>query len=136
MGVSLGDLFDAREIVIARGRGELRVRYRTDILTPADLARWQEAERTSQLDAVVAQLASVIEGWDLVGPLPRDGSFVAPGAPVPVTAEALGHLPTVLLNELVTAILADYLPNVVNAGASSSGSSPMETAAPARTGGR
>lgn len=117
MPLTLADIEEptARLDITFRPGVVLHLVYRTDIVSPARIARWtrmaQEAG-AGQLEEVVRGLCDMVVEWDLAGPVPSDGSVVPPGKPVPIKPEVVSHLPTRLLVRLFLEIAQHLsLPN-------------------------
>ena len=126
MPVSLADLEEpTRTIQVKFARNVLTLTYRRHATTPVKQARWVRELATpgeGQLMELVRAICELVVEWDLVGPLPADGSVVPAGEPVPLEPEIVAHIPTQALIPVFMEIMEDIkLPNPTNAGRSRSG---------------
>lgn len=82
------------------------VRYSPDRLKPADEDAVREAQRDQYASGVlISFLCAVVEEWDLMDD---------DGRPIPLTPEALQHVPLTIMDRIAGAIFQDMRPHPTN----------------------
>ena len=106
--MKLGQVLKTREVTIPFGEDALRVRYRSEALTPRLFIMLDVADEENvgeQTRLAVEVLTRVIAEWDLT---------YDDGKPYPVTTEALMELPLDFLTTVLQAITEDAAPKKAN----------------------
>ncbi len=130
MPISIADLAtNRRTFTLTTEVGSVRVTYRPYEMTPAreaELARLgdsaleeyeDEGQNTSETEAgltkLIAQFCTIVEAWDLVGPLsdPTTGeTIVEAGAPIPVTPKVMRYVSSYFMVQVLNALAEDARP--------------------------
>jgi hypothetical protein len=130
MPISIGDLAAGRRtFTLDTDFGGVRVTYRPYEMTPAreaELARLGDstledyedegrntAETEAGLTKLIAQFCTVVEAWDLVGPLSDRTTgevIVEAGEPVPVNERTMRYVSSYFMVQVLNGIAADARP--------------------------
>lgn len=115
MGIRLHDLLnERREVRVKTSLGDLKVVYRPNALTPADLSAYANLKGVDMVKAEIENLANTVVEWDLVGPLydrtDNNKLIVEEDTPVPLKKEILQYVPTSILGAVMKTILEDAAP--------------------------
>ena len=132
MPISIADLASGRRtFTLDTDIGGVRVTYRPYEMTPAreaELARLGdqtledmqdagEGENTSQTEAglkkLISQFCTVVEAWDLVGPLTDRTTgtvIVEAGEPIPVNETTMRYVSSYFMVQVLNGVAADARP--------------------------
>lgn len=130
MPISIADLAtNRRSFTLETDMGGLRVTYRPYEMTPAreaELARLgdetleeyeDEGKNTAETEAgltkLIAQFCTVVEAWDLVGPLSDRSTgeiIVEAGEPIPVNEKTMRYVSSYFMVQVLNGISEDVRP--------------------------
>jgi len=130
MPISIADLAtNRRTFTLHTEVGDVRVTYKPYEMTPAreaELTRLSDstlsdyedegkdtAETEAGLTKLIAQFCTIVEAWDLVGPL-SDGTtgdvIVEAGEPIPVNTKTLRYVSSYFMVQVLNALAEDARP--------------------------